>query len=183
MSNVFLFSYICLFLIVVINSYMTITIYRKALIRKSKDYLHENERGIPNNTVFPILNFRTLDEKAFNIVDLDKKGTIVLFTSITCDACKSLYPTLNTFVKKHKHINFLLLIASDSITNVKQMLSEYDLNDVPTSHLSAKDASILESSIYPFGYYLKPDGTVNYKGVVNKGDLELLLRLGFLEAS
>lgn len=133
---------------------------------------HQNH-GIPAGDSFPIRTFDWIDGSEHHEL-AHGGGTVVVFTSLGCGACKVLYPVLPRFAKEHPDIRVVSLMLG-SRESVRSIVDEYGFQ-LPVAAINHDDLSTLRTEIFPFAYLLSPDGKVMAKGAtMNEEHLKILV--------
>ncbi|AGA59342.1 hypothetical protein Theco_3290 [Thermobacillus composti KWC4] len=140
---------------------------------KRKNRLDLQNFGLPLQQKLPMLDIQSFNGDSIR----DKTGTgkpsVLLFTSVGCQACNGLYPLLNAYADR-KDVN-LLLFVEGSITAIEHKIREHDIR-IPIFHLEDDTLDRLNVTIFPFAYYLSGAGIISAKGGIPDADaLELLL--------
>jgi|GEM_PF-929401 hypothetical protein len=146
---------------------------------KRKNRLDLQDFGLPLRQPMPELDIRSITGES--IMDLIRPGvsTVLLFTSVGCQACNGLYPLLNTYAER-EDVNFLLFVEGDE-TAIKNKTREHKFT-FPVFQLNDDLMTRLQVSAFPFGYYVTGTGLIAAKGGIPDADaLELLLSEGFYE--
>lgn len=179
MSELFLVSYFVLWGLVLIGAAAIIQLFKRIAqpmhgetIRK--DILAESERGIPAGQVFPKSELASIN-KGIMPLQGSAADTVLLITSVACQACEGIYPHIPAFLRKHPELKLVLLIDGAE-EEIRDKLGRFKL-DVPVYAIQPYDFAELSITVFPFGYYLRNDGTVAAKGVVSAPEhLELLMK-------
>jgi len=176
--NLFNLSYAFLWVMVALQSYFIIQLGRK--IQASKEQapplpgLIEEDHGLPHGLRFPQLHFETVNKDSIDLRQLreQKLGFLIAFTDAKCSSCKSLYPVLEKFNKRNPHIQPLILMIGQQ-PDVIEIIKQYELS-IPVANIASPTP--FETGIFPFVYYLTPQGDVIAKSVVqHREQLEALL--------
>ncbi len=93
-------SIIILWVLVVIISIMVIKLYNLIAQAQKRKSFGESDVGFPTGSTFPLKEILSYNGELINLSNKEYEGTIVLFTTYGCKACKMLYPVLNKSPKK-----------------------------------------------------------------------------------
>ncbi|WP_334072208.1 MULTISPECIES: hypothetical protein [Paenibacillus] len=173
MPDMYEISYLLLWVIVILISYVVIVILKSAITARSM--LYEQQEGLPEGAEFPLGGRLPMDGKAVLLKDHGKLGTLIFLTSSQCLACKKLYSVINDVQKKMPVYQYLFMMSGPE-DEVNAAIKEYELQ-VPIIHVeNFKD---LQTPFVPFGYYVSPDGLIRAKGIINnEGHLQALVSHG-----
>lgn len=176
----FIISYIFLWLIVLLLGINAIFVMRK--FKPNAAILEMSEHGLPHGSIFPKLNLKSINGDQIDLVQHQKSGTILVVLSLHCSSCANVYPDLTNFSNKYPHIQVMVLIYGDE-KSVKEKIDKLNLN-LPVVLLSDDDLEDFRISLYPFSYFLSPNGNVLAKGGIPAGmsHLELLTHVALKQS-
>jgi thiol-disulfide isomerase/thioredoxin len=133
----------------------------KALERNvEKQFLAKQDHGYKVGDKFP---FSKLDHSVENL--LNRKETVIIFSSPYCGTCKELYPIVKEISKLNKDLQFIFLIHGEE-EHVMHTIKENSL-EFPIQRLTREKMQGFQTFIFPYSYFTSPDGTIISKGVVN----------------
>lgn len=170
--TLFTISYIALWILVLLLCFVALDYLKRTLPRKRS--LGLQDMGFPMGQQMPIKQVNDLSGRTIPLANPTKKGTVLVFTSATCASCKTLYPVLEPFQKRHPEVEVVMLYLGDTESG-QQTKGNYGMSFpiVPTDSEGFAD---FEVNTFPFAYYISPDGKVQNKGGMSgSSDLELLL--------
>lgn len=174
MSTVFLVSYVVLWGIVMVLSFVALDYLRRNRPRQKKLGLQEQGTAVGKRP--EKLELTGSDGQKVALDAGKRMGTVLLFTAKNCSACQTLYPVLEPFAKKYPQVE-IVMAAIGSVEEARATAEKHGLS-FPVCPSSDKEFAEFGVSVFPFAYLLAPDGTVLSKGGVAGGSayLELLLR-------
>ncbi|MED4354944.1 hypothetical protein P9265_21975 [Schinkia azotoformans] len=157
------YSYFVLWIIIII---LSIGVLKLFIAGNNPDMrpLHKQNTGILKGTLFPFKTFRNTKNEEINLNT--KNGSILLFTSAGCGACKSLYPHLESFNKSYPDL-LLVLIIQGSNDAIELLIDNHSLQNIK---IVRSTSSLLQESkieVFPFAYYVSHNGIVLSKGLIN----------------
>ena len=162
----FYLSYAVLWCICLLLCVAVIRLYRKAKDKVQSELL-EQDHGMSLGERFP--------PNGININNRSYKGTIVIFTTVGCSACKLIYRTFNKFSKKHNDFNFIFIALGDKET-VSKNFEENNIS-APFISITHEMMEFYQTRIFPFAYLLNSEFRIIRKGVINdEHHLNLLLK-------
>ncbi|MGG3282406.1 TlpA family protein disulfide reductase [Paenibacillus solani] len=175
--SLFQISYLVLWFIVVMQTYLLIQVSKTKQARPIKvennDYtlIHE-DHGIPQGERFPQMQFRTVNKGSINLNRIPANGGfLIAVTSLSCNQCKVTYPILEKYNKKFHSLQIIVLSEGQE-EDVIQNMHNYQLT-MPVVPIS--DISEYQTSYAPFFYYLSPQGEVIAKSVILEEEQLLML--------
>lgn len=176
--NLFNISYAFLWAMIALQSYFIIQLGRKVQAANRPTNvlpgLIEEDHGLPHGVLFPQLEFETVNKGPIDLKQLHepKRGFLVAFTDAKCSSCKSLYPLLEKFNKRNPQFQPLILMLGQQL-DVQEIVTQFQLT-IPVANIATPIP--FDTGIFPFVYYLTPQGEVITKSVVqHKEQLDALL--------
>jgi hypothetical protein len=155
---------------------MLFSLYKKLISMKKTKSLPRNNVGFPKGIKYPKHEFTNINEDIIPVTSKGKIGTVILITSYSCDACKRIYPILNTLRNDYHELKFINLILGNK-EQVNSLIKKYELSD--TNNFSIFDHDKLSefgAVTFPFAYLLTDGGLVVEKGLVNfRQDFDFLI--------
>lgn len=133
--------------------------------------LLRSDDGYPLNTVYPIKHVNNiLKEKIL----LNSSDMVLIFTSSTCDVCRTVYPVFNIIESKHQNISFVFIMQGHENV-IREIVEKFNIREKGVSIIDYEEMDKFGIKGYPFAYYLK-NGIVKSKGLINyKEDIDILL--------
>lgn len=161
MSPIILFSYVILWLLVLVMSWTLLRLLQR--LQPVKKLMME-DRGMPIGTVFPDLKFLTPDR---DYMTLEKNGRpkMIVFVSNRCEACKQVIPILTPYQQKRKDLQVIML-AWGVYEEIVRIGEEFDVN-IPIGLISPAQYEMLDTKITPYCYFVDANGVIRAKSVVN----------------
>lgn len=103
----------------------------------------------------------------------ENKGSILLFTSATCQSCQGVYPIVSEYAQKND-ISIVLYVEGDPEL-IRKKVEEYNIQ-VPVYHFTPDLIEITKIPAFPYAYYVSSLGIVFNKGGTQKEEeLDMLL--------
>ncbi|MBY0089037.1 hypothetical protein [Brevibacillus brevis] len=103
--------------------------------------------------------------------------TLLVFTMFKCSKCKDTYPAINNALKNKKGLSVIFFIFG-SLDELNELIKEYKI-EYPVVQLTHENIEYYNTKSFPFGYFMKADGTIYSKNlIVNEGMLNKLIYLG-----
>lgn len=167
-----LITILTLWVLVLVNSFMLIKLYRVVATLKKKE-LPKNSAGVPTGAVLPIQKFKNMLLKDIDLQT--NKSRIILFSSFSCKVCHQIYPFFNSLKHDLKgiHLHIFMLATEEQ---AKQISAEYKISLDDITLITHEDLPPLGVTGFPFAYYLSAKGKVISKGLVNyKHDFDTLI--------
>ncbi len=168
-------SYIVLWLLV-----LTLSVFVINLSKKPSKVLAANQSGLPVGARFPKFEIHSVNKQLpFSVVYPEGKETILLFSSLRCAICDTVYPLLFTAEQKYKlKTQVIMESKDDKFESIIQKIEDKSLN-APVYALTQHIKEEVKLAGFPFAYYLSADGKVLSKGVTTSfADIDLLVRQG-----
>jgi hypothetical protein len=166
-SSVFWVSYALLWILAILMAFRLMPILRapRQGMLPAPDDLPMSDHGLPSGWEFPVLKFPTAEGDAIDLTSDHHKGTLVVLTMPGCKACVSLYPLLAAYMKEHAEIQTVMLsfMMEDRVIDE----DETEALALPWIGVPKEAQPQFSTTIFPFGYFLSPDGTILRKGVLN----------------
>lgn len=171
--TLFMISYIVLWIMVLFLCVVALDYLKR--YRPRKRQLALQDVGIPIGSQMPKLQVDDLAGSPVPLTAAGKKGSVVLFSSVSCGACKPLYPVLQPYQMRHPDLEVVVLMIGEP-DEVQATKEKYRLS-VAVASTTADEFAEFQINSFPFAYYLSPDGKIRNKGGMAGGpsDLELLL--------
>ena len=171
--TLFMISYIVLWILVLFLCVVALDYLKR--YRPRRRQLPLQDMGIPIGSPMPKLQVDDLAGTSVPLTAGGKKGSVVLFSSVSCAACKTLYPVLQPYQTRHPEVDVVVLMIGEP-EEVQATKEKYGLS-VPVASTTADEFAEFQINTFPFAYYLSPDGKIRNKGGMAGGpnDLELLL--------
>lgn len=138
-------------------------LYRNEIKKMFKIY--NRNMGLSVGDRLPQNSIRDLHGTPVEIFHPKIRGTIMIFTSLGCNACKSLYPILSNYQFKYADLKVMTFTVGDR-SDVLAMIEEYKLT-VPVAVINEDDKRRYGISSLPFAYFVTPDGRIAAKSIVN----------------
>lgn len=170
--NLFNVSYAFLWAMVALQSYFIIQLGRKLQVVKKKEgadpILIEEDHGIPKRAVFPQFRFESLNKGLVDLKQIakQKEGFLIAFTDANCSSCKELYPVLERFHRDNPQFQSLILMVGQH-PEVVDIINQYQIS-IPVTPIDLTISLEFGTHIYPFVYYLSPQGEVIAKSIVQR---------------
>lgn len=76
----------------------------------------------------PKIEISTIDDKDFNLYNIESEFTIILFWSYSCPHCHDLIKDLSRFIRKRDDFALVTVCVSDDLKKVKRFLKKNHLN-------------------------------------------------------
>lgn len=163
-------SYVVLWILVVMIVFSNVLMLRR--MRPPRLELPGQDHGLRRGAHLPRLALQTVDHDTFNPTSNVAKGTVVVVATGTCHVCHELFPVLRSFQLKRPDLRFaLLMLAEDQ--DIRSTIEDHRI-DIPVFKLTPEHLEELNTRMFPFAYYLSPEGIILAKGVVN-GEAHLRL--------
>lgn len=142
-------------------------------------FLPLSDYGLEQGELFPVLQFTEVSGKVINLTERNSRGLIIVFLSVNCKICESVYQGLKLFSERHPYYDLTIFMESPTPEEVIQKAKTLQIKH-PIYHLTEADLTITRTRKFPFAYYISPEGIVMSKGVINDGlrDLDILLKIG-----
>jgi hypothetical protein len=169
-------SYIVLWVLV-----LALAMFSISASKKPKRVLPASNTGLPVGVPFPDFKIKSVvKEVPFELVNAQRKETIILFSSSMCPICNTVYPLLPMAEKRFDLLSKIIMegLDGDEVGSIAEKVKTAGIQPpvyslTPTMRVDVK----LEG--FPFAYFLSADGRVLAKGVVNTiADIELLISEG-----
>lgn len=154
---------IILSFIVLVLIFAVTRLYRNEVKKMFK--MQGRSLGLSVGDRFPQNTFRDIHSVPIDIFHPKLKGSIMVFTSLTCNACKSVYPFLSNYQAKHPDIKVVNFTAGDK-DGILANIDEYKLT-VSVIAINQDDLIRYGVSSIPFAYFVTTDGRIAAKSVVN----------------
>lgn len=142
-------------------------------------FLPLSDYGLEQGELFPVLHFTEVSGEVINLTERKSRGLIVVYLSVNCKICESVYQGLKMFSEQHPYYYLTIFMESPTQEEVIQKAKVLQIKD-PIYHLTEADLTITRTRKFPFAYYISPEGLILSKGVINDGlrDLDILLKIG-----
>lgn len=169
-------SYIILWLLV-----MSLTLHVIVTSKKPGLILPASNTGLPIGATFPQFKISSVLEMVpFNIQHPKHTGALVLFTSLRCSICNSVYPMIPLVEKKYQLKAQVIMepLEEDDVESIMTKINQLGLT-FPIYKLTTSIKEEVKLHGFPFAYLLSPEGKVLSKGGINKiEDFDILVNQG-----
>ncbi|ADU31016.1 TlpA family protein disulfide reductase [Evansella cellulosilytica] len=186
MIDIFIISHFVLWTLLIVVSIALIILFKtvqnlkmaeKRNLVNEEEFLPRRDSGLPVGDLFPKLEIQTLENKTININQKGVLGSIVIFSSTTCSVCDEVYPDLTSFSKMNPELPVFLFSEGEK-NELDKKIKDFEI-DVPIHLITNDDLIKTKTNVFPFAYFLSPEGYVLSKGVINnaQGDLNILIKM------
>ena len=103
-------------------------------------------KNITIGSVMPDLSFTDKNGNNVSIKDVKSKNTIVIFHKTDCNLCHKAIRILSLIEKRNKNLKIIDINITDEISN-QDIISRYDITNVPTIYVLDKDKRIIAKNI------------------------------------
>ena len=132
--------------------------------------------GLPIGNVAPDFSLPDLDGREVSLREFSGQEVVLVFSSVTCPACQSMYPSLREFVMRHGQTT--LVMISRGTEGENRRLVEEENFAFPILVWDDQVANAYQVPGTPFFYVLDGDGVITDAGFA--GSLEGIEQLAGL---
>ncbi|KAA0564624.1 redoxin domain-containing protein [Bacillus sp. CH30_1T] len=154
----FLAAFVILWVLVISNTIINIFFLKK--FKPKPLTLDLQDRGVDIGKSFSNLDLHTIEGKEVNLKTKQHyKGTILVFLSVQCGVCTTIYPEIKKFTSQNKNTRVITLIRG-SEQEIEELIKKYNI-DTPTVRLTETLMEDFQISLYPFSYFISNQGNLN----------------------
>jgi methylamine dehydrogenase accessory protein MauD len=133
--------------------------------------------GLPIGTVAPDFSLPDVDGREISLRGFSGQDVVLVFSSVTCPACQSMYPSLREFALRHGQTTFVMISRGTEDEN--RRLVEEEGFAFPILVWDDQVAHAYQVPGTPFFYVINGEGIVKNAGFA--GSLEELEQLAVLD--
>lgn len=179
MSTILEISFIIIWIMILTLFYVINILLRdSSQIKKTYKKLIGQDNGLVVGSKFPVMELITTKSEVISIEQKKYDGTVILFTSVSCKSCLTVYPLLNNLIQSHARIQFISIILGTK-EEIENKISEFSLN-LPVTQITKDELYKFGTTPFPFGYFISAKGVIITKNVAtNKQLVNLLIKSAY----
>lgn len=161
MSQLFEVSYAILWIVVILQSVIIVSLMKQVSPPKRK-HLPLQEHGLENKTQFPFKTLRSIDGETIALNRSDRAGTMVLVVSASCTVCNAVYSLVPSFQKRRPQFSVVFLMEGEE-EEVRKKIEDHHIK-FPVVTMDQVVKEELAIGLLPFAYLVSPSGEIVAKG-------------------
>ena len=130
--------------------------------------------GIPVGTEAPPFSLVDSNDQVVSLDQYLGERVLLVFSSVTCPACRNLYPHLKNFSEAHPELSILML-SEGSFEENRRVTLHYDFI-YPLLNLEEEVKVAYQEPGTPYFFLIDAEGVIEFRGfVLSYADMERIL--------